>query len=57
MRFATIATALLGPLCAQAVVMLTNNAYNGIAAGTSFTLTWSGDGTVRIVARLLRTSC
>ena len=57
MRFATIVTTLLAPLYAQAVVMFTNNAYNGIAAGTPFTLTWSGDGTVRIVARLLRASC
>lgn len=57
MRFSTIAIALLAPLCAQAVVMFTNNAYNSIAAGASFTLTWSGDGTVRIVARLLRTLC
>ena len=57
MRFLTIATALLAPLCAQAVVMFTNNAYNGIAAGAPFTLTWSGDGTVSIVDGLPRTSC
>ena len=57
MRFATIAITLLAPLCAQAVVMFTNNAYDGITAGTPFTLTWSGDGTVCIVTLLLQTSC
>ena len=56
MRFSTILAALLAPLCAQAVVEFTNNAYNGIADGVPFTLTWSGDGTVCIFARLLRTS-
>ncbi|KAL2040470.1 hypothetical protein N7G274_006913 [Stereocaulon virgatum] len=43
MRFLTITTTLLAPLSAQAFVAFTNNAYNGITAGTPFTLTWSGD--------------
>ena len=48
MRFSTIVTAFLAPLCAQAVVDFTNNAYNTITPGVPFTLTWSGDGTVRM---------
>ena len=47
MHLSTLATFFLLTLCAQAVVMFTNNAYNGITAGALFTLTWSGDGTVR----------
>ena len=57
MRFFTLVAALLAPLCAQAVVMFTNSAYDNVTPGVPFTLTWSGDGTVRILARLLRTSC
>ena len=57
MRFSAIATALLAPLCAQANVMFTNNEYSGIADGVPFTLAWSGDGTVSLFARLLRSSC
>ena len=56
MRFSIITAALLAPFSAQAVVSFTNNAYNDITPGAPFTLTWDGDGTVRIFARLLRTS-
>ncbi len=42
----TLLTTLLAPLAAQAVAF-TNSNYDGITAGIPFTLTWSGNGTVR----------
>lgn len=45
-RLAVLALTGFAPIAAQAV-QLTNNAYTGITAGSPFTLTWSGDGSVR----------
>ena len=47
MRCHLLLAAFLVPLSTQAFVQFTNAAFYGITAGSSFTLTWSGDGSVR----------
>lgn len=46
-RLAVLALTVLAPIAAQAV-QLTNDAYTGITAGSPFTMTWSGDDSVRV---------
>lgn len=53
MRLFQLATAFLAPLHVLAFVQFTNNDFKGITAGQAFTLTWSGDGTVRASFPLL----
>lgn len=49
MRCSTFAAVFLTPLYVLAEVAFTNDAYDGITAGAPFTITWSGDGTVRLI--------
>ena len=46
MRVSSITAVLAAPLYALADVAFTNDGYDGITAGSPFTLTWAGNGDV-----------